>query len=76
MYKRAKKLEGNTGKKLYSLNPREQSRISDEVKALLVQQNELDEKFTKNEINFTEYQEQTAEMPKNLKTYEGQDIHF
>lgn len=75
MYRKPKALEGNTGLKVYSLNPLQQRKISARIKELLIQKTEIEKKFAALEISFEEYNDQLAVVDEELSKYEGQTIY-
>lgn len=75
IYRKARKLEGRTDMKLYSLNPVEQLRTSNEVKGLLAEQEKLHEQIVNGEIDPEEGSKLLAPINQRLSEFDGRRIY-
>lgn len=75
MFKRAKALEGNTGIKVYSKNIKEQIRISNRVKELLIEQKKLTDQLWNGDVDGETFKEKNGKINDELAQYDGMSIY-
>lgn len=75
LYKKARTLEGRSDAKLYSLNPAKQIKITHEVKELLAERHDVEEKYMNGEMDPEEGTRRLAELNKKIDAYGGTRIY-
>lgn len=75
MFKRAKALEGNTGLKIYSLNPKKQAQIAHRVKELTIEREKLNEQLLNGELDGDTWKEKVKVIDEELSKYDGKPVY-
>lgn len=75
VYKRGKMLEGNSKQKIYSPNLLKNKRTADKVHALLVEKEDIENKFKDGEIQLDEYIDRLENVDRQLRMFDGRTIY-
>jgi hypothetical protein len=75
MFKKAKALEGNTGMKIYSANPKTQVKIANRVKELVIEKEKLNQQLLDGDIEGDDWKDKTEKIDQELLKYDGKPVY-